>query len=267
MANREDKDIAVVVFSGPSLSRKPATITDGFDWRPPAAQGDIIKAVLEKKPRAIALIDGVFQSEPAVRHKEILWALSRGVLVFGAASMGALRAAELYRFGMIGVGFIYRWYRLCEFAPDDAVAVTYSPVELGCQPLSDALIDIRLTLRGARRAGLLDHAQEAFLSSAARSLHYTERSLHALIGRAEEAGIACNPSELASIGKSQKRLDAEQLVCLLETYIKSGSWPTAQSIPDFVVTDAFAEDLYHAKLPTDLVRAGCFDFGWEGGKS
>ena len=48
------------------------------------------------RPPPILIIDGVFQSEPAVRHKEILWALSLGVPVVGAASMGALRAAELF---------------------------------------------------------------------------------------------------------------------------------------------------------------------------
>ena len=48
------------------------------------------------RPRQSLIIDGSFQSQPAVRHKEILWALSRGIPVIGAASMGALRAAELY---------------------------------------------------------------------------------------------------------------------------------------------------------------------------
>jgi hypothetical protein len=266
MANHHE-NTTVVVFAGPSLPRDAADSAIGFNWRPPAAQGHIIKAVLETRPRAIALIDGVFQSEPAVRHKEILWALSRGILVFGAASMGALRAAELSRFGMIGVGFVYRWYRLCQLAPDDAVAVTHSPVELGCQALSDALIDIRLTLRRARRAGLLSHAQEAYLSGTAHSQHYTERSLHALIAGAKISGIASIPSELACYARSQKRLDAEQLICLLETYRKSGIWPVARSVPAFMVTDAFADDLYHAGIPTDLIRAVCFDFGWEGGKS
>ena len=42
---------------------------------------------------------GAFASVPAVRHKEILWALSEGIPVIGAASIGALRAAELTAFG------------------------------------------------------------------------------------------------------------------------------------------------------------------------
>jgi hypothetical protein len=46
----------------------------------------------------------IFDSTPAVLHKEILWAMDRGVGVSGAASMGALRAAELHWYGMVGVG-------------------------------------------------------------------------------------------------------------------------------------------------------------------
>ena len=54
-------------------------------------------------PGAIGVIDGYFDGVPSVWHKEILWALSQGIRVFGGASMGALRAAELDGFGMTGV--------------------------------------------------------------------------------------------------------------------------------------------------------------------
>jgi len=37
--------------------------------------------------------------------------MSRGVHVFGASSMGALRAAELAAFGMVGFGRIYDLFR------------------------------------------------------------------------------------------------------------------------------------------------------------
>src|SRR5687768_11949029 len=97
-----------LVFLGPSLPPKEAKDICDAIYLPPAAQGSIISAVQRYDPRAMLIIDGSFQSEPAVRHKEILWAIARGVTVIGAASMGALRAAELHRHGMIGVGLIYR---------------------------------------------------------------------------------------------------------------------------------------------------------------
>ncbi|RUX68847.1 hypothetical protein EN904_03020 [Mesorhizobium sp. M7A.F.Ca.CA.001.07.2.1] len=62
-----------------------------------------MRAVLEGR-KVIGLIDGLFESGPAVWHKEILFALDAGCRLLGAASMGALRAAECWQFGMIGIG-------------------------------------------------------------------------------------------------------------------------------------------------------------------
>ncbi|MBP5873147.1 hypothetical protein F3K24_43140, partial [Streptomyces sp. LBUM 1485] len=45
------------------------------------------------------IIDGLYHQAPALRHKEIIAAMARGVRVIGAASIGALRAAELAPFG------------------------------------------------------------------------------------------------------------------------------------------------------------------------
>ena len=85
----------IAAFLGPSL---PAAQARGFRLFPPARQGDVWRA-LELGARAIALIDGVFESQPSVWHREILDALDAGVPVFGGASMGALRAAELHGWG------------------------------------------------------------------------------------------------------------------------------------------------------------------------
>jgi hypothetical protein len=41
--------------------------------------------VITHAPAAIAIIDGVFAQAPGVRHQEILWAMSKGVHVYGAA--------------------------------------------------------------------------------------------------------------------------------------------------------------------------------------
>lgn len=79
-------------------------------YLPPVSQGDIA-GLLRRRPRVIGIIDGYFERVPAVWHKEILLALSAGVHVVGGASMGALRAAELHSFGMVGVGEVFAWYR------------------------------------------------------------------------------------------------------------------------------------------------------------
>ena len=94
----------LIVFLGPSLPSSETRRIARCTVLPPARQGDIWRALIEHRPRAIALIDGVFESQPSVWHGEILDALDSGVRVFGASSMGALRAAELQAFGMVGVG-------------------------------------------------------------------------------------------------------------------------------------------------------------------
>ena len=75
------------------------------------------------------IVDGYFDTVPSVWHKEILVAMQRGVHVFGASSMGALRAAELHPFGMVGIGQVYEWYRDGTIDADDEVAVAHGPAE------------------------------------------------------------------------------------------------------------------------------------------
>ena len=151
-----------VVFLGPTLPLEEARAILDADYRPPASAGDVMRA-LDPAPPAIAIIDGIFKDAPTVRHREILWALSQGVPVFGASSMGALRAAELAGAGMIGVGLVYRWFRRFPLLPDDAVAVTHAPAALGHQPLSAALVDIRRSVVAARRAGAIRREEAARL--------------------------------------------------------------------------------------------------------
>src|SRR5690606_31846846 len=98
--------MTVVVFLGPTLPVDAARAELDAIYLPPAGQGDVYR-VAREQPFAIGIVDGVFESVPAVWHKEILWALARGIHVVGGGSMGALRAAELARFGMQGVGRIF----------------------------------------------------------------------------------------------------------------------------------------------------------------
>ena len=86
-----------VVFVGPSFP-DIGKLSD-VEIRPPACQGDVMRAVRDGAT-AIGLIDGQFEFVAPVWHKELLFALSQNIGVFGAASMGALRAAECAAFGM-----------------------------------------------------------------------------------------------------------------------------------------------------------------------
>jgi hypothetical protein len=177
--------MSAYVFTGPTLP--PAVARRHFDavFLPPVSQGDIIR-VLELKPSAIGIIDGYFENVPSVWHKEILYAISRGVPVYGSASMGALRAAELAAFGMQGVGAIFEAFRDGVLEDDDEVAVLHGPEELGYPPLSEAMVNIRRTLSDALACGIIGEQTRRRLEALAKECSYRDRSYAQILGRARD---------------------------------------------------------------------------------
>jgi hypothetical protein len=170
----------VFVFLGPSLPVDAARELLPATYLPPVQQGDILRLLRERKPDVIGIVDGFFETVPAVWHKEILFALEEGVRVFGAASMGALRAAELHPFGMVGVGMVFEWFRDGTILCDDEVAVIHAPADLGYRPLSDALVDIRDACAAAVRDGVISGSLSDNLIAAAKALPFAERSFEAV---------------------------------------------------------------------------------------
>jgi hypothetical protein len=181
--------MTAVVFIGPTIPQGQARELCAAECLPPVRQGDIYRAVTRHRPRAIGIVDGIFQHVPSVWHKELLWAMAEGVHVFGAASMGALRAAELQPFGMRGVGRIFEAYYSGVIAPDseevfeddDEVAVVHGPMETGYLPLSEAMVNIRCTLEAAEAAGVIGSATHSALVRVAKGMFYQKRSYQALL--------------------------------------------------------------------------------------
>jgi len=168
----------IVAFLGPSLPAAQAP--RGVTLLPPARQGDVWRAML-RQPRAIALIDGVFESQPSVWHHEILDALDAGIAVYGGASMGALRAAELHARGMIGVGRIFRWYRDGEVIDDAEVALLHGDEDHGYRPLTVPFVNVRWAAREAVRARILDSRQARALVRHSQEIFYQERTWPAVL--------------------------------------------------------------------------------------
>lgn len=168
----------LIAFAGPSLSGVPAPL--GIEMRPPARRDDVRRAA-DEGARAILIIDGAFGDGPSVGHKEILLALARGVRVIGAASMGALRAAECRDWGMEGVGRIYDDYASGRRIADADVALLHGPASLGYCPVTLPLVDVDhfadIVLLG--RLGLLGPA--GALRAAARALHFSNRTWPAML--------------------------------------------------------------------------------------
>lgn len=246
------------IFLGPTLARAQAAELLDAEFLPPVEQGSIVRLVAgDRRPAAIVIIDGAFAKVPAVRHKEILWALSRGVPVLGAASMGALRAAELFRFGMLGHGLIYRWFRATPLLDDDEVAVAMTPAELGAKPLSEALINIRMTLRKAERWGVVPRRMRLALEEVASSIHFLDRTYQNLFDVArgvfpgEWAGRLASLAKWATeYGVDQKREDAVSLLRWLAGRSAPVALQAAAQAP-FQVTEAWLADLEAAGLSLD----------------
>ena len=166
------------VYCGPTIAlAEAASMIQGSIVHPPVRHGDLLSAGASAGD-TVVIIDGIFFHAAAVRHKEILELLAHGVRVVGAASMGALRGAELSRYGMIGVGAIFSEYAAGVIDADDEVAVAYDPS--GYRQLSEALIDMRDVVTSAVGDGTIDRAEGARLIERARALHFAGRSWAAL---------------------------------------------------------------------------------------
>ncbi len=180
-----------VVFLGPSLPLERARqLLPEAIFRPPARQSDVISAVRIDSPQVIGIIDGTFAQTLSVWHKEILYALQQGIHVFGAASMGALRAAECDVFGMVGIGEIYRAYRDGVLRDDDEVALMHASGEEGYRGLTEAMVNVRATIAAASAAGLFGEGEEQLVVSCAKAVHFTERSWEAIFRASRRAGLA-----------------------------------------------------------------------------
>ena len=208
-----------VVFLGPSLklAEAQAVCADAI-FLPPARQSDIVAAAARFKPDIIGLIDGVFLQDLSVWHKEILYALKQGIVVAGASSMGALRAAETARYGTIGIGEIYRMYEDGTLTDDDEVALLHGPAESGYKKLSEPMVNVRATLAAAAAAGAIPAETLEPLLTQAKSIHFTERTWPAICAAAPE------PDRLKQFVArhyvDQKKLDAIALLQTIDTLVE-----------------------------------------------
>ena len=146
--------VSPVVYLGPSLDRSEAESLLAAEYRPPIRRGDLETV---EPGRTVVILDGEFDQSLSVSPKEILRRLDTGSAVLGAASIGALRAAELALYGMIGIGRVFELYRTGCIDGDDEVAVSYCPLTMKAHTIP--LVNIRCWVELAACAGCL-HTSE-----------------------------------------------------------------------------------------------------------
>jgi len=196
-----------IIFVGPSLPVEVArrTLPDA-DYRPPVRRGDLTSI---PTGAVVGIVDGVFAQDLAISPGEIRDAIARGVRIYGAASMGALRAAEVP--GVIGVGRIAEMYRSGAIERDDEVALIFDSV--GYRPLTEPLVNLRYGVERLTRSGTLNRDSGEALIAAAAGLHFSDRTYEAILAvsqldRKEDA------ADLVTLlrGYNLKREDAQSLI-------------------------------------------------------
>ncbi|MCZ4798232.1 TfuA-like protein [Legionella pneumophila] len=175
-----NKKRAIFVDSTISHDELSEYIQDSDLLLPAIRRGDII-GVLLKHPsiEIIVIVDGVFEQQASVTHKEILWALEQGIKVIGLSSLGALRAYELRNYGMLGSGKVFEDYLSGVLDGDDEVAISYFPSTHGFDK-TIAMVNIRATLEKL-------HLCDNNLICKLRKIHFKKRNWLTLKAAVPEA--------------------------------------------------------------------------------
>jgi hypothetical protein len=206
-----------VVFLGPSLDHADAAGVIDARFLPPVARGDVDALLAGGVPDAIGIVDGRFFQSLAISPKEVLRAIDAGCRVYGASSMGALRAVELAPYGMVGVGQIFEMYRDEVIDADDEVAMIFDETSL--RTLSDPLVNMRVSFAWAAEAGVITSAEAEICVEAARELYYPERTyraaLRAVEGELADETRAALEAYLATSAPNAKRDDALRMLAVM----------------------------------------------------
>lgn len=204
----------VHVFVGPTLTDDEVRAHRGDAIvHSPVEHGDLL-ALDVSAGDVVVIVDGYYHQRAPVRHKEILHLIDQGVRVIGCASMGALRAAELWPCGMVGRGHIFAMYVDGTIDADDEVAVAHLRGQ-GYEARNVPSVNIRHACAKAAEAGVIDSDTASQVIAAARDLHYTERSWRnvrlALAHRTESAPSDTSDPVSALVEYLQDRPDVADL--------------------------------------------------------
>src|SRR4051794_4588081 len=238
------------IFLGPSMPVDEArSLLPDAIFRPPAAQGDLLAAVDQDEAEILGLIDGTFHQNLSVWHNEVCYLLSRGITIFGASSMGALRAVETDRFGMIGVGTIYGWYKDGVITGDDEVALLHGDESASYIQMSLPLVNIRASLAQAVSRGFLKESHAGKAIDLASSLYYPNRRLPLIFEECRAAGIP--PDQLVALECALtedyvdlKRDDTRELLIAIRR-ILDGLSEAPEAVPFEFTRSSVFETLYN----------------------
>jgi ribosomal protein S12 methylthiotransferase accessory factor len=213
-------DARAIVFLGPSMRLDAAQRILDADYRPPIRRGDLANLA---PGSVVGIIDGVFEQDLSVSPREVQEALEHSMVIFGGASMGALRAAEVP--GTIGVGRIFEWYRDAIVTRDDEVALLFEP-ESG-RALTVPAINVRYAVERLLSLGTIGRDTADALLGAALDMSFKDRSWGQIMRAAGIAGRADEEDLVAMLEVHDlKQLDAQAVLEAIDSYL--GSLPHSE---------------------------------------
>lgn len=225
------------------LDKALDTAEDHLFVLPPVSGGDLYH-LNNRTNFSIGIIDGYFENQIAIWHKEILYLLSRNIHIYGSSSMGALRAAELSDFGMVGIGKIYKNFLSGLYEDDDEVTVSHGPADLGYPQISEAMANIRYTAAYALSNKILDPKTHDVFTAVAKATFYKYRNYGAIIRKCiqdyalEEKDFSRFHLWLQKYRIDQKKLDALELIYVLSGHKGTDSkWSRSFTPPKFEFHD------------------------------
>lgn len=175
-----------IVYLGPTLRREEAVKILDADYRDPAKKGDFLKLSQDSdEKKYVGFIDGVFLHDYPPPPIEVYHLATRkNIELIGASSLGALRAVELEKFGMKGIGKIFQLFKNGVINADDEVAVTFVRGSNILQ--SEAMIDIRFNLFLAYKKGIITNETKKGFAKIAKSVYFPFRNYEDLINLTQE---------------------------------------------------------------------------------
>lgn len=170
-----------IVFLGPSLKLDKARQIINAEFKPPAKKGDFINLSLISDTRKVVLIDGVFFQDYPPTPIEVFQVIRKSNFkVYGASSIGALRAVELEKFGMKGIGKIFELFKKNIINSDDEIAVTF---DSNYNLISEAMIDIRYNIFLAWKHKIIDKETKQSMIKIAKRIYFPYRSYDNIIAK------------------------------------------------------------------------------------
>lgn len=204
-----------VIFLGPSLSRDKARKILDADYRLPAKKGDLLQ-LIPKEVDIVGLVDGYFlQDYPPTPIEVYNLVRKRNVKVLGSSSLGALRAVELGKYGMIGIGKIFRLFRDGILESDDEVAVTFTDY---ANYKSEALIDIRYNLFLAQKYKIIDNITGRSILKISKQTYFPYRTYEDILDKCKlkypeiHSQLESFRDYILNNKKSLKEMDAVRLL-------------------------------------------------------